>query len=42
MLNSRFGILELLIELQNRVMQNDITLRLNNWEIFTEILFSSY
>ena len=42
MLNSRFGILELLIELQNRVMQNDATLRLNNWEIFTEILFSSY
>ena len=30
------------IKLQNRVTQNDVTLRVINSEIFTEILISSY
>ena len=30
------------IELQNRVMQNDVTLRVTNSKIFIEIIFSSY
>ena len=30
------------IELRNRVMQNDITLRVTNSKIFIEILLSSY
>ena len=34
----RIGILEL----QNRVTQNDVTLRVNNSNIFIEILLSSY
>ena len=34
----RFGILEL----PNRVTQNDVTLRVTNSEIFIEILFPSY
>ena len=35
---NRFGILEL----QNRVTQNEVTLRFINSKTFTEILFSSY
>ena len=30
-----------LVELQNRVMQNDVTLRVTNSEIFRETLLSS-
>ena len=30
------------IKLQNRVTQNDVTFRVTNSEIFTEILLSSY
>ena len=30
------------IELQNRVTQNDVTLRVTNSEIFVEIILSSY
>ena len=30
------------IQLRNRVMQNDVTLRVSNSKIFTEILLSSY
>ena len=29
-------------ELQNRVTQNDVTLRVTNWKSFIEILLSSY
>ena len=29
-------------ELRNRVTQNDVTLRITNSKMFTEILFSSY
>ena len=36
--STRFGILEL----RNRVMQNDVTLRVTNSKTFTEILLSSY
>ena len=37
-INSRFGILEL----HNRVTQNDVTLRVTNSKTFIEILLSSY
>ena len=30
-----------LVELQNRVMQNDVTLRVTNSEVFRETLLSS-
>ena len=39
-INEEFSSYEL--ELQNRVTQNDVTLRLTNSKIFIEILLSNY
>ena len=40
--NLRFAILELRDQLRNRVTQNDVTLRVTNSKMFTEILLLSY
>ena len=38
----RGGVLELQIELRNRATQNDVTLRVTDSQVSTEIFLSSY